>query len=117
MYEVLARARISLNRHIEAAEGYANNMRMFETTGVGALLFTESAPNLAELFAPNREVVVYENQDDLVEKVEHFLTHDDERAEIAAAGQRRTLAEHTYRRRMQELAAMLEPRLAGARAA
>jgi hypothetical protein len=111
MYEVLARSRISLNRHIDVAEGYANNMRLFESTGVGALLLTEAAPNLSDLFAPGEEVVAYEDEDDLVEKLEHYLANDDERAAIAAAGQRRTLSQHTYRRLMPELAAMLEARL------
>jgi hypothetical protein len=111
MYRVLGTSRISLNRHIDVAKGYANNMRLFETTGVGALLFTEEAPNLADLFAPGQEVVTYANEDDLVEKIQHYLQHDDERAEIAAAGQRRTLSEHTYRRRMSELAVLLEQRL------
>ena len=111
MYEVLARSRISLNRHIDVAEGHANNMRLFETTGVGALLVTEAAPNLSELFVPGEEVVAYENEDDLVEKLEHYLENDDERVTIAAAGQRRTLADHTYRQLMRELAPMLERRL------
>lgn len=111
MYEALSRSRISINRHIGVAEGYANNMRLFETTGVGALLLTEAAPNLADLFEPSTEAVAYEGEDDLVEKIEHYLKHDDEREAIAAAGQKRTLVEHTYRRRMSELAAMLERRL------
>jgi len=111
MYEVLARSRISLNRHIDVAEGHANNMRLFETTGIGALLLTESAPNLADLFAPGEEVVAYESEDDLVEKIEHYLRNDDERVAIAAAGQRRTLEQHTYRRLMAELGPMLEARL------
>jgi spore maturation protein CgeB len=111
MYDVLSRSRISVNRHIDVAEAYANNMRLFETTGVGALLLTEAAPNLADLFEPGREVVTYEGEDDLVEKIEHYLTHDEERPEIASAGQKRTLSEHTYRLRMSELAAMLEQRL------
>ena len=111
MYAVLARSRISLNRHIDVAEGHANNMRLFETTGVGALLLTEAAPNLAALFASGEEVVAYESEDDLVEKIEHYLRNDDERVAIAAAGQRRTVEQHTYRRLMAELAPMLEARL------
>jgi spore maturation protein CgeB len=74
-------------------------------------LLTETAPNLADLFSPGREVVTYESEDDLVEKIEHYLEHDDERIAIAAAGQRRTLGEHTYRQLMAELAAILEERL------
>ena len=111
MYEVLARSRVALNRHIDLADGYANNMRLFEATGVGALLVTESRRNLAELFEPGREVVAYEDEDDLVEKVRHYLADDAERTRVAAAGQARTLREHTYANRMRELAGMLEARL------
>lgn len=111
MYAVLARAGIALNRHIAAAEGFANNMRLYEATGVGALLVTEAAPNLDDLFAPGAEVVTYRDEDELAAVVEHYLHHPDERRAIAAAGQRRTLAEHTYALRIRELAALLEARL------
>jgi spore maturation protein CgeB len=112
MYRVLAQSRIALNRHGDFASGYAANMRMFEATGVAALLMTESATNLPDFFEPGREVVAYDDVEDLVAKIRHFLEHEDERRRIAAAGQRRTLAEHTYGRRMRQLAGMLESRLA-----
>ena len=60
MYDVLARARIVVNRHIDVAEGFANNMRLYEATGSGALVITEAAPNLGDLFEPHREVFTYE---------------------------------------------------------
>jgi len=108
MYTVLARAGIALNRHIAAAEGHANNMRLYEATGVGAMLLTEAAPNLAELFEPGVEVVAYRDADDLVRQLRHYLADRDARTAIAAAGQRRTLAEHTYADRMRELVRILE---------
>jgi spore maturation protein CgeB len=111
MYEVLARSRVALNRHIDIADGYANNMRLYEATGVGALLVTEARRNLAELFEPGGEVVAYEDESDLVEKLRHYLADDGERMRVAAAGQARTLREHTYANRIGELAAMLEARL------
>ena len=111
MYRVLAESRIAVNRHGDFAGGYAANMRMFEATGVGALLMTESATNLPDLFEPGREVVAYDDADDLIAKIRHFLEHEDERRRIAAAGQRRTLSQHTYRERMTQLAQMLEARL------
>jgi len=86
-------------------------MRLYEATGVGALLVTEARRNLADLFEPGREVVAYDDEDDLVDRLRHFAEHDDERRRIAAAGQARTLREHTYANRMAELAAMLEARL------
>lgn len=41
MFALLARARSVLNVHAEWARGEANNMRMFETTGMGARLITD----------------------------------------------------------------------------
>ena len=111
MYGILASSKITLNRHGAIAEGQANNMRLFEATGAGAALLTESAWNLEELFEPGLEVVTYEDEDDLVEKANRLLANDDERLGVATAGQRRTLSQHTYRERMAELSAMLEERV------
>jgi hypothetical protein len=111
MYAVLARSKIVLNRHIDVAEGYANNMRMFEATGTGALLLTESAGNLADLFAAGDEVVTYRDGDELVARLRDLADDDDRRRAIAAAGQARTLREHTYERRMGELADILGARV------
>jgi glycosyltransferase involved in cell wall biosynthesis len=107
MYRLLRDARISLNRHIAEAEGHANNMRLYEATGVGSLLLTNEGSNLTELFQPGSEVVTYADVDDLVEKARHYLAHEDERRTIAAAGQARTLRDHTYEVRMRELAEIL----------
>jgi spore maturation protein CgeB len=107
MYRVLAAARISLNRHIDVAEDNANNMRLYESTGVGTLLLTDAKHNLGELFAVGEEVVAYHDRDDLVRKIEYFARNEEERRAIAAAGQRRTLAEHTYEHRMKDLVEIL----------
>jgi spore maturation protein CgeB len=108
MLRVLGGARIAVNRHIDFAEDYANNMRLYEATGVGSLLLTDAKRNLSELFEVGREVVAYRDEDELVEAVGHYLAHEDERAAIAAAGQRRTLADHTYAVRMRELSDILD---------
>ncbi|MEW6406906.1 MAG: glycosyltransferase, partial [Chloroflexota bacterium] len=91
MYRVLQRSRTTVNVHIDAADGLAGNMRMFEATGVGTLLFTEEAPNLEELFRPNAELAAYCGFEDLVEKIEYYLENDQARQSLATAGQRRTL--------------------------
>ena len=101
---------MAINRHGDIAEGHANNMRLFEATGMGALLATEAADNLAELFEPGREVLAYDGADDLVEQVRHLLAHEDERRAMAAAGQQRTLRDHGYDGRIATLAGMLERR-------
>jgi spore maturation protein CgeB len=109
MYETLRRSRVTLNRHahIEAGHSsnrdFANNMRLFEATGVGTCLVTEARSNLAELFEPEREVITYRDTEECVDKVRYLLANESERRAVALAGQRRTLVEHTYRHRMAEL--------------
>lgn len=110
MYRVLARSKITLNRHIDVARGHANNMRLFEATGMGALILTEEAPNLDQHFSPGIEVETYRDVDEIAEKVSHYLEHDDERVKVARAGQRRTLRDHTHRRRIGELVELLATR-------
>jgi spore maturation protein CgeB len=108
MFRILGEARIAINRHGSIAGPYAVNMRLYEATGMGALLVTDNGAHLDDVLVPGEEAVAYSTTGELVEHVQHFLEHEEERAEIAAAGQARTLRDHTYARRMRELAAMLE---------
>jgi len=104
MYRILAESQIGLNRHIDLSERFANNMRLFEATGVGTLLLTDWKDNLHELFEVGKEVVAYRTPQECAELVKHYLEHDGERRAVAKAGQERTLRDHTYQQRMKELA-------------
>jgi hypothetical protein len=112
MYRAFAGARVVLNRHISVAEGHANNMRLYEATGVGAALLTDGGVNLAELFEPEREVATYAGAHDAPARARALLDDETERSAIAAAGQARTLGEHTMAHRMAELAGLLDESLA-----
>jgi hypothetical protein len=107
MYRVLAESRITINVHIDVAEQFANNMRLYEATGCGALLITDHKSNLHELFAPGEEIVSYRSPEEAVEQIRYYTQHEARARDIAQAGQARTLAAHTYRVRMEELAAIL----------
>lgn len=110
MYEILAHSKITLNHHGDVAP-YANNMRLFEATGVGSLLITDWKKNLHEMFALGEEVVAYHTVDECAEVVAYYLDHEEERKVIAHSGQQRTLREHTYYHRMQELVGIVTPLL------
>jgi len=106
MYEILLRSKIVLNRHGEVAQNFANNMRLYEATGCGALLLTEDASNIWDLFRGG-EIATYLTPGDAVQKIKHYLAHEDERADIASRGQRRTFADHTYAKRMKQVSDVL----------
>ena len=117
MYEVLVRSRLTLNRHAhidvrgETLHRFANNMRLYEATGVGTCLVTENHDNLSDMFVPGREVVTYEDDVDCIEKVRYYLEHPEARNVIAAAGRTKTVREHTYQKRMSELQEIMCERL------
>ena len=108
MYRTLARSRITLNRHINVAENNANNMRLYEATGVGAMLLTDLKDNLNELFKVGEEVIAYSSVQEAEELAHYYHNHPEEVHRIALAGQKRTLTEHTYAQRMQELVPILK---------
>ena len=107
MFSLLGGWKISLNRHIDMSGAHANNMRLYETTGMGALLLTDKKQK-NNLFSSDVEMVEYENIFDLKEKIAYLLCNPKIAKEIAARGQRKTLEFHTYQVRMVELSKTLE---------
>ena len=99
MFEALSNADIVLNIHADSSPAFASNMRLFEATGVGTCLLTDHKKNMEALFVPGQEVVTYTSLEDCIEKAKWIEAHPRERQEIAEAGKRRCLKEHTYENR------------------
>jgi spore maturation protein CgeB len=102
MYRVLRESTVTLNEH-GSIEPHANNLRLYEATGIGTALVTDWKPDLGELFEVGQEVAAYRSAEECVELVEHYLERPPEREALASAGQQRTLADHSFRHRMEEL--------------
>lgn len=79
------------------------NLREFEAPMSGALYFTNYSDELTEFYEPDKEVIVYRNEHELLDKVRYYLSHPDKVAKVRNAGQRRALECHTYQRRFSEL--------------
>jgi len=108
MYRTLARSMITLNAHIDVAGDYANNQRLFEATGLGVCLLTDWKKNIVDFFDVDREIATYRSEDELVEKLRYLMDHRNERQEMATAGQKRTLRQHTFEKRIQQLLDILK---------
>lgn len=104
MAEAYAQARIVVNMCLNNDV----NMRVFEAVASGALLVTDPADGLDELFTPGEEIVVYKDEDDAMAKIRHYLADDAAREAIADRGRERALAEHTYARRLETMLADIE---------
>lgn len=104
MYNTFYNSKICLNCHgDDIVENYAANMRLYEITGVGAMLITDMRKDLSSIFKIGEEIVVYNSAEELIEKVEYYLSHEEERKKIAKAGQERTLRDHAWENRMKKL--------------
>lgn len=106
LYDVYARSKIVVNRHGEVAEGYANNLRMYEATGMGAVLCTEAAPNLEELF-PYASGCAYQSADELIKNINLLLEHEYAKELLAERAKLFLLANHTYDKRMKVVSDVL----------
>ena len=81
--------------------------RNFEVPGTGGFLLTENAAHLEDYYKLGEEVVSFYSTEEMIEKVRYYLSHEDERTAIAEAGYQRTLKDHTYRQRFQEIFAQI----------
>ena len=77
--------------------------RVFEVPGSGGFLLTESVPHLENYFDLDAELATFRGTDDLVGKVQFWLSNEGRRVETAAAAYRRVHKEHTYDRRFEEI--------------
>jgi spore maturation protein CgeB len=103
MFKAISKSKIGFNSHGGVAGNYAANVRLFEVTGVGSCLLTDHKNNIADFFEPDNEVVTYKSAEECIEKVNWLLSHPNEMKEIAGVGQKRTLRDHTYEKRAEEL--------------
>lgn len=103
MYQALRASRVTLNSHIDMVGREAGNARLFEATGVGTCLLTDYKDNLHTLFDDGREVAAWRSVDGCLGLIDRYLTNEDERDAIAAAGQARTLSTHTFRQRIDHI--------------
>jgi spore maturation protein CgeB len=106
---IFGATRINLNLHSSTyhdgvdPRGDFVNPRTFELAGAGAFQIVDARTLLPPLFEAGREIAVAASVREMRALTERYLAHPEARAEIAARGRARALAEHTYRHRMEAL--------------
>lgn len=99
----------SYNCNKRKIEAFSVNPRTFEIAASGAFQMTDERSDLLNYYTPGVEVITYQTPADCMEKVRYYLTHEDERREIAFRSLHRTLREHTYHKRIHLMLATLFP--------
>lgn len=112
-------AKIVINLHRTTAAGSDNkntlnlpgrsiNPRTYEIAACGTLQLTDLREDLPLYYAPGSEIETFTNAAELQEKLDYYLNHEDARRAVALRGLRRTMKDHTFQSRVQQLAAALK---------
>ena len=74
-------SKVNLNITLRSIQN-AIPLRAYDILGAGGFLLTNYQVDLARHFVAGEEYVYFENREDLLNKIDYFLKHDDERKEI-----------------------------------
>ena len=99
---VFNRSRINLNFTIPNIKSGVP-LRVWDVLASGGFLMTNFTAELLDFFEPDKELVIFESERELVEKCAYYLEHEDERERIAAAGKKKIQKEHSLKERIKTM--------------
>jgi spore maturation protein CgeB len=79
------------------------HLREFEVPMCRTLYFTNYSDELTAFYEPDKEVVVFRNEYELMDKLKYFLANPEEAEKIRVSGYKRALGCHTCQRRIHSL--------------
>lgn len=78
--------------------------RCFEIPAAGTMMLSEYTDDLASMFEEDKEIVFFRSKEELVDKIKYYLSHDEEREQIAKAGRERVLKDgHEVKDRVMQV--------------
>jgi spore maturation protein CgeB len=84
-------------------QGDIVTMRVFDVLACKGFVLADHSEDLEDLFAPGEDIAVYRSISQIPSLVEHYLTHDVEREEMAERGRQRVLENHTIGKRLESM--------------
>ena len=82
-------------------------LRMWDVLGAGGFLMTNYQAEIPYYFEEGKDLVCFDDEKDLVEKVGYYLNHEEERKEIALSGYCKVKEMHTYRKRLEQMLSII----------
>lgn len=95
-------SKINLNITLHCIETGASQ-RIFDVMAAGGFMLSNYQQELAELFVPGEEIVLYHNMEELEYYVEYYLSHEEERKRIAKRGQQKVVRLHDFHGKIQKV--------------
>lgn len=100
--KVFHEAKINLNFTIPNIKS-GIPLRVWDVLGAGGFLMTNYQAEIPLYFEEGKEIICFDGSEDLKEKVQYYLEHEEERKEIAKNGYEKVKRWHDYRTRLQKI--------------
>lgn len=95
-------SRINLNITLRSIQN-GIPLRCMDIMGAGGFLMTNYQADFLNHFIPDVDYVYFESKNDLLNKCDYYLKHDDERIAIANNGHKKVKEFHNYKTRLNEI--------------
>lgn len=102
MPQIFAESKINLNITLRSIRT-GIPLRALDIMAAGGFLLTNYQAEMAEYFVPGEDFDFYEDMNDLLYKVNYYLSNDEERMRIAASGQKKVIEEHNLDLRLDAI--------------
>lgn len=82
-------------------------LRVWDILSAGGFLLTDYSPEYEGLLEDGHDLVLFDDLEDLLQKADYYLTHEEERCHIAANGQETVRQRHHYNDRIKKMLCMI----------
>lgn len=83
--------------------------RVFDVMSVGGFMLSNWQAEIPEMFVEDQEIVTYKTPEELIDKANYYLKHEDRRIRISVNGYRKVKEQHTYEHRLDKIISILFP--------
>ena len=102
-YKVAKASKVFLSRDSYPEVRLSMSVRIYTALCCGAFYMCKKVKGIETLFKPGEDIEVFENYDEMIDKIKYYIDHDSKRLAIAKSGQKKVLEKHTYRHRFNEM--------------
>ena len=84
-------------------------LRAIDIMSAGGFLLTNFQADFLDYYVPDEDFVYYTDLNDLNEKIAYYLSHEEERRQIAQSGRKKVREFHSFEQRFREIFAIVFP--------
>ena len=99
---IFAGSKINLNISLRSIHS-GIPLRVLDIMACGGFVLTNRQPEIGEYFEEGKEIAVFHSLEECIEKIDYYLRHEQERQQVAAAGQKKVQDIFSYRNGIEKL--------------